>query len=325
MPAAALILTAAASGMAMSAIMAAAWLIERRTGNSGWIDVSWSLGVGGAGAIAALWPIGGGSPDWRAAAVAILVLGWGLRLGAHIAVRTREIREDPRYRDMIERWGGSAARRLFWFLQAQAAVGAVLVAAAALAAHGGDAPPGLPDVAGLVVMAAALAGEAIADRQLRLFKGVAGNAGRICQDGLWGWSRHPNYFFEWLFWVGVAVVAAGAGGPDGSGWFALAAPACMYWVLVHASGIPPLEAHMRRSRGDDYRAYQERVPAFFPVPPSWRSERMSPGHIPPGSGGGPGAGGSAGSRQALHGGEGDIGDHRSKQGSPHDVDDREGQ
>ena len=52
-----------------------------------------------------------------------------------------------------------------------------------------------------------------------------------------------------------------------AGWFALAAPALMYWLLVHVSGIPPLERVMLASRGAAYRTYQERTSAFLPLPP----------------------------------------------------------
>lgn len=255
---------------AMSAIMALAWLVQRRTGNSGWVDVSWSLGVGVVSFLVALLPMHSDWPHWWQLTMAILVLCWCLRLGLHIAQRTRVAVDDPRYRDLIEKWGAYAARRLFWFLQAQAAVGTVLVLSIALAAHNPDPELRVADVLGVLILVGAIAGEATADRQLRLFKADPANRGQVCDVGLWRWSRHPNYFFEWAFWVGVAVIAVDIGGYNSIGWLAFAAPACMYWVLVHASGIPPLEAHMLRSRGDQYRTYQQRTSAFFPAPPAAR-------------------------------------------------------
>jgi steroid 5-alpha reductase family enzyme len=83
-------------------------------------------------------------------------------------------------------------------------------------------------------------------------------------------SRHPNYFFEWLGWFAYAVIAIAIDLTCSYpwGWLAVAGPVLMYWLLVHASGIPPLEAHMLRSRGDAFRAYQQRVNAFWPGPPS---------------------------------------------------------
>lgn len=252
----------------MSAIMALAWLVQRRTGNSGWVDVSWSLGVGAVSFLIALLPMHSGWAHWRQLTMAVLVLCWCLRLGLHIAQRTQVAVDDPRYRDLIEKWGADASRRLFWFLQAQAAVGAVLVLSIALAAHNANPALRVADIIGAVILLGGIAGEATGDRQLRQFKADPANGGQVCDVGLWRWSRHPNYFFEWVFWVGVAVIAVDVGGYNLLGWLGLAAPACMYWVLVHASGIPPLEAHMLRSRGEKYREYQQRTPAFFPAPPA---------------------------------------------------------
>jgi len=97
---------------------------------------------------------------------------------------------------------------------------------------------------------------------LQHFRNDPAHHGKVCEAGLWRWSRHPNYFFEWLYWTAYPLLALG------SGWFwpALVGPALIYWLLVHVSGIPPLEAQMLRSRGDAYRDYQRRVRAFFPLP-----------------------------------------------------------
>ena len=90
---------------ALSSIMASAWYVQRKTGNSGWIDVTWSLGVGGVAFIAAAWPLGQGWPHWRQMVVAVLVASWCLRLGIHIAERTRAATDDPRYRNLHEPMG----------------------------------------------------------------------------------------------------------------------------------------------------------------------------------------------------------------------------
>jgi uncharacterized protein DUF1295 len=98
-----------------------------------------------------------------------------------------------------------------------------------------------------------------------------GEASGIETDNLtfftsWRWSRHPNYFFEWLCWLAYPLIAIDLAGYSPYGWLALLAPACMYWALVYVSGIPPLEEHMLRSRGETFRAYQRRTRAFFPLP-----------------------------------------------------------
>jgi len=261
-----LAIAAIAVSVALSAVMATAWCVQQTTGKSGWVDVSWSFGVGGAAFVAALWPIESDWPQWRQALVAALIAGWGLRLALHIAERNRGSGDDPRYRQLAIAWGHAAPRRMFLFLQSQAAVGMILVLSVALAAH--NAHPGLraQDVAGVAILLAAIAGEAVADRQLRAFVREPAHRGAVCDVGLWQFSRHPNYFFEWLSWLAYPVLAVDFGGDNDLGWLALAAPVCMYWTLVHVSGIPPLEEHMMHTRGDAFRSYQARVPAFFPFP-----------------------------------------------------------
>jgi steroid 5-alpha reductase family enzyme len=106
----------------------------------------------------------------------------------------------------------------------------------------------------------------VADRQLKAFVADPKNKGKVADTGLWSYSRHPNYFFEWLGWFAYVLIALDVFGAYGWWPLALLAPAMMYWLLVHASGIPPLEEHMLRSRGEAFRAYQARVNAFFPGP-----------------------------------------------------------
>jgi steroid 5-alpha reductase family enzyme len=251
---------------AISSVMASAWYVQQRTGNSGWVDVTWSLGVGGIAAIAAVWPLGYDWPHWRQMVVAVLAASWCLRLGFHIAGRTRAASDDPRYRDLIIQWGSDASRRMFWFLQSQAAVGIILALSIVVAAHNPHPDLRIQDLIGLVILLAAIVGEAVADYQLRVFKNDPANRKALCDVGLWRWSRHPNYFFEWMSWLAYPIIAIDFAGQNPFGWFALAAPVCMYWVLVHVSGIPPLEEHMLRSRGAAFRAYQKRTRAFFPLP-----------------------------------------------------------
>jgi steroid 5-alpha reductase family enzyme len=114
-----------------------------------------------------------------------------------------------------------------------------------------------------------IAGEALADAQLKRFREHRANQGRVCDVGLWRWSRHPNYFFEWLGWLAYPLIAISPAYPlyYPLGWATLLAPGFMYWFLVHVTGIPPLEAQMLRSRGERYRDYQSRTSVFFPLPP----------------------------------------------------------
>jgi steroid 5-alpha reductase family enzyme len=242
---------------ALCAVMALAFLLQQRTGNSGWVDVLWTFGTGTVIAGALVLEL---FFAWRAPVVAALVLLWALRLGAHIAARSLKVPDDPRYAAMIEAWGPAAPRRLFQFLQAQALASFVL-ALSCLAAALNPSPPGWLDGVAVLVALGALAGEAVADRQLRAAK-AAGEA--ICQRGLWGYSRHPNYFFEFLFWCALPLFAFAGGGPLWPGVLSLLAPAQMYYLLTQVSGVPPLEAHMQRKHGAAFAAYAAQVSVFFP-------------------------------------------------------------
>jgi steroid 5-alpha reductase family enzyme len=251
-------------GLALAMMLA--WLIQRRTRNAGWVDVVWSFSLGTAGVVYALFPLRGGMPAPRQWLIAVVVVVWSMRLGRHIAERTARGVEDSRYAQFRRDWGAAFQRRMFWFLQIQAAAAALLAVSMLLAAHN-PRPLSLLDFTALAVLLAAIAGEAAADRQLRRFRADPQHRGDICDVGLWGWSRHPNYFFEWLGWVAYPLFAINPLGGYPWGWFALSGPAFMCALLVYVSGIPPLEQQMLRSRGDAFRAYQRRVSAFIPFPP----------------------------------------------------------
>jgi steroid 5-alpha reductase family enzyme len=255
----------AAIALCLSALMAGAWLVQRRTGNSGWVDTIWTFSLGLVGAGSALWPVAGASPNARQWLVAALVAIWSLRLGLHIAVRSAGISDDPRYAAFAKEWGVDSPRKMFMFLQNQGFGSIPLVFAIFIAARFPDAALRTQDYLGALILFAGIAGEALADAQLKRFRSDPANKGRVCDAGLWRWSRHPNYFFEWLGWLAYPAIAIS---PDYDwGWLTLLAPLFMYWILVHVTGIPPLEAQMLRSRGERYRDYQSRTSRFFPLPP----------------------------------------------------------
>ena len=255
----------AAIAVSLSVLMAGAWMVQQRTGNSGWVDTIWTFSLGLVGAGAALWPVAGTAPNARQWLVAGLVAIWSLRLGVHIAIRTAGVTDDPRYAAFAREWGVDSPRKMFIFLQNQGFGSIPLVFAIFVAARfPGDALR-LQDYLGVAILFAGIAGEALADAQLKSFRENPANEGRVCDIGLWRWSRHPNYFFEWFGWLAYPVIALS---PFYDwGWATLLAPLFMYWILVYVTGIPPLEAQMLRSRGDRYRDYQSRTSQFFPLPP----------------------------------------------------------
>jgi steroid 5-alpha reductase family enzyme len=241
------------------AAMSGAWVLQRVTRNCGWVDAVWSGATGLGAAVAALTPMAGGGRPFVAAA---MVLVWGARLAWHIARRTPGAPEDPRYAEFRREWGAAFETRLFAFLMIQAAAAWVLVASVVLAARNPAAFPRLSDAAGLLILAGSVYGEALADTQMARFR--ARRTGGICDEGLWGWSRHPNYFFEFLGWCAYPIMAIGSGYPQG--WLSLAGPALMFVLLRYVSGVPPLEQSMLARRGAAFADYQARVSAFFPWP-----------------------------------------------------------
>jgi steroid 5-alpha reductase family enzyme len=201
--------------------------------------------------------------------VAALVAIWSLRLGSHIAARTAEISDDPRYAAFAAEWGVDSPRKMFIFLQNQGLGSIPLVFAIFVAARFPSDALRLQDYLGALILFIGIAGEALADAQLKRFRIDPANNGRVCDIGLWRWSRHPNYFFEWFGWLAYPVIAVSSDYPlfYPWGWATLLAPVFMYWILMHVTGIPPLEQQMLRSRGDRYRDYQTRTSMFFPLPP----------------------------------------------------------
>jgi steroid 5-alpha reductase family enzyme len=188
---------------------------------------------------------------------------WSLRLGLHLARRVAQGPEDSRYALLRTRWGDRFEGRFLGFLELQAVAAFLLAVTIALAAHDPAQRMRPLDWLAAAMLIVALAGAAIADQQLHRFR-ARSHHGEVCDAGLWGWSRHPNYFFELLGWAAYPLVAIVPGGGYGWGWLALIGPVFMYGLLVHASGIPPLEEHMLRTRGAAYRAYQRRTNAFWP-------------------------------------------------------------
>jgi steroid 5-alpha reductase family enzyme len=251
----------AAPALVVAAAFVALWAWQLRSGDAGIVDVGW------AGAIAALavWYglNGDGSAGQRALAV---VAGgtWGVRLASHLLVdRLLAAHEDGRYAHLRSHWGRRAPLGFLWFFVAQAALAVGFSMPFFVVAQHDAALPSSVQIVGLLVGSVGMTIEVVADRQLARFRRDPRHRGRTCRVGLWRWSRHPNYFGEWLIWVGFALIALPA--PHGS-WM-LATPVAMYLFLTRVTGIPYTEAQALRSRGDDYRDYQRSTSAFFPWPP----------------------------------------------------------
>jgi steroid 5-alpha reductase family enzyme len=233
--------------MIAALVMALLWAWHLRTTdgslpNAKLIDAAWTGLVGG---LAVLYAVLGDGAVQRRSAIGFMMGSWGARLTVYLLYdRVLGWGETGRYAELRRSWGEHAARRFFWLFQRYAATAVFFSFPALLASANGD-----PDLSSLELVAAALwiaafTGEATADRQLERFRSQADNQGRVCQTGLWRYSRHPNYFFESLMWVAYALFAAGSPAASGGDWrwLIFAWPAAMLFLLVKGSGIPANEA-----------------------------------------------------------------------------------
>ena len=244
----------------LAAAMALVWWVSQRSRNAGSVDVVWTFGLA---FLALLYSAT--LPGWlpRKLLVLSLVMTWALRLGVHLIRRVRSEAEDGRYARLRREQGQRFGIWSFVFFQVQALLDVVLSLPLLVVMLSTSAGWRWADLLGAALFVTALVGEAIADRQLWRWRQSPANRGRTCREGLWRYSRHPNYFFEWIHWLAYPVI--GIGLPYG-GWLWLA-PLLMLFLVLKVTGIPPTEQQSLESRGDDYRAYQQTTNAFFPGPP----------------------------------------------------------
>ncbi len=252
----ALVLTATA---AACVLFAALYALARRIDNYGIVDIAWSYAFG---ALAAFYALAGQGWPGRRALIAAMVVVWSARLGTHLAIRVigHHPVEDSRYVQLRRDWAGNFHGKMFGFFQLQAVSVIALGVAFLFAAQNSTSALHLLEIVGAALWLVAICGEALADAQLAAFKRDPANKGRVCDVGLWRFSRHPNYFFEWLIWVAYFLFALASPW----GWLAIVGPAGILFLLLRVTGIPMAEAQSIRSKGDAYRRYQQTTSAFVP-------------------------------------------------------------
>lgn len=246
-------------GWAGSAVLLAALhLLSVRVRNANWVDVGWAASL--LGLILGFAAAGSGAFEQR------LLLGavggaWALRLTLHLLLdRAFGEPEDGRYAYLRAHFGPRANLHFAWFFQGQAVLAVALSVPFLLWASHADGAISPWQWAGVLLFVVAKTGETTADRQLAAWRRDPANRGRTCRSGMWRYSRHPNYFCEWLIWCAFAWIAT----PAPFGAYAWIAPAVIYVLITRVTGIPYTEMQALRSRGDDYRAYQRTTSAFFP-------------------------------------------------------------
>ncbi len=240
-------------------LMLAIWWLALRVNNLGIVDIAWSAAFAPVAIFYAATTHGNPTRRWLIASMATL---WSLRLGIHLYFRVlgHHPHEDVRYAKMRAQWGKNLTSQALIFFELQAVLIVLLATPFLIAGRNPNPSISLLEWAGVAVWASALAGEALADRQLQQFRLRPENKGKICQTGLWNYSRHPNYFFEWLVWVGFFLFAWDSPG----GCFTVFCPALMLFFLLRVTGIPLTEELSLKSKGDAYREYQRTTSAFVP-------------------------------------------------------------
>jgi steroid 5-alpha reductase family enzyme len=242
-----------------AAMMLPVWVGARVLNNAGIVDIAWSYGFIPVAAVCAI--LGGGEPT-RSFVLVLMVTMWAARLGTYLFIRVASHHpvEDGRYAVLRHQFPRYTWLMFFAFFEMQAVLIALLCVPFVLVFINPSGGLGGFEWTGVGLWLVAIAGESAADAQLNRFRRDPANKGKTCRVGLWLYSRHPNYFCEWLVWVAYFVFALGSPG----GWIAFYAPLLMYLFLTRVTGIKATEQQALLSRGEDYRQYQRTTRAFFP-------------------------------------------------------------
>jgi len=247
--------------------MLALWLWQIRSKRADWVDAAWAVLIG----LQAIgYAVFGSGALEKQLLGALLAVTWSSRLAAHLIQRLGgHDEEDGRYQSMREHFGSKANLFFFPFFMVQALVAWLFALPVWVVVNDPSSTLDIWVIAGVAIWFASLAGESLADRQLAAFKADPANRGAVCKKGLWRYSRHPNYFFEWLHWFSYPLIAVGA--PNQ--WVAWLGPVVMLIFLYRVSGIPYTERQSLKSRGEAYREYQRTTSPFIPWPPKDRDGR----------------------------------------------------
>jgi steroid 5-alpha reductase family enzyme len=240
-------------------LFAAAWYVCFKVKNYSFLDVTWTLSIG---LLAMIDAVAGPASLERRVVFTVVALAWSLRLGLFVLARVvrHHPSEDKRYRSLRQQWRTPGAFLAFFELQAFIAL--VFSLPFLLAAYGGDTQVSPLEWLGLGIAVIGIVGEALADAQAQAFKHRASSNKKILDVGLWHYSRHPNYFFEILTWIGFAIAALDLP----FGWIALLCPILISYFLLRVTGIPLTEKHSLETHGELYRDYQRRTSALIPWP-----------------------------------------------------------
>lgn len=239
-------------------IMIASWILANFLNFYSFVDVSWAYGIG---LISLAYAFFGSGHFEKRFLVLIISAIWSLRLGTFILLRLKEKFpvEDKRYGKLKQKWNGKIKEKFLIFFIFQGISQPILCMPFLLASTNPN-PISWIELTSLMVCLIGIIGESTADFQMRLFKKNPENKNLVCNKGLWMFSRHPNYFFEWVIWCGISIL----GISSSHGYLSLISPILMFLLLNFVTGVPPSEEQSILSRGDLYREYQKKTNRFFP-------------------------------------------------------------
>lgn len=233
------------------------WLLSLYLRDVSIVDSIWSLMFLTAALVYAF----NVSLDMRGWLVLILVSLWALRLSIYLTWRNWGEEEDRRYRAIREKYSPNFAIKSLFIIFLFQMLLASIAALPLLPAMANSSVAFTPlDALGVMLWIIGMGFEVIGDWQLSRFKANPNNKGKVMQSGLWGYTRHPNYFGEWCIWWGFYLLAIPVGG-----WWTIVSPLLMTFLLLRFSGVTLLEEDIGERR-PAYRDYIKRTNAFFPGP-----------------------------------------------------------
>jgi steroid 5-alpha reductase family enzyme len=234
--------------------MSIVWIIYRLLKNPSVVDVSWSIGLMMSGLIYLWLP----SITLRNGIISALLILWSLRLAGYLwFTRIRKGHVDKRYNELSSNWKINKSFGFFINFQLQALfifiISVVFLFAGKVEAENLSSL----DIIGCIVVILGIAGESLSDLQLQHFK--SNNKKKVCNVGLWRYSRHPNYFFDWITWCGFTLF----GLRYIHGYISIISPLFLYVIFNHITG-PMTERGSIQSRGQAFIDYQRETSMFFP-------------------------------------------------------------
>ncbi|MCE3225819.1 MAG: hypothetical protein K0S32_370 [Bacteroidetes bacterium] len=241
---------------AVSVIMTVIYLWALKIKNNGIVDIFWAFNFLVIAVIT--WLMADGY-EQRKNVVFILAGLWSLRLGTYLLIRVggHLKEEEGRYKALRAEWSNA---KFFGFYQMQALSNVFLSIPFFVTSLNKNPEMNIVEYIGAGLWLISIIGEGVSDYQLAKFKKNPANKGKVCEYGLWNYSRHPNYFFQLMIWISVSVFSI----TSPYGWLSLLCPLSIGFLIFKVTGIPMTEEQAVRSKGDLYREYQRTTSAFVP-------------------------------------------------------------